>query len=783
MSECRHCGEEVSYPGAEFCCTGCETVFTALHDGGLDRFYALRGKVGVQPVEGGGRAFEPAVEPLGDGTVEAWVGVDGLHCAGCVWLIQKMPSLLDGVVESDVQLGRGRLRVRWRPGEVSFEDVARWLGRFGYAPFPLGEEGAERVDAERRALARLGTCWALAMNVMLIAIALYAGLGPADGALWHAARWASLVLTAGVVFYGGAEVFRRAASSLWTIGRGKIHVDLPVALGVLVGFAGSAYHTVIGAGEVWFDSVAVLVAALLGARWLHTRGLRIAVDSTNRLSALVPTTARVRRASGVEVTAVSELRAGDVVEVRRGDVAPGDGVVVEGQADVDMSHLTGESRVHRIDRTHPIFAGTAAVSGFVAVQLTAVGEDTRFGRLTRWVLDSDRHRAPVVMLADRLAAWFIGAILIGALIVAVVTGLTEPEQTVERVVALLVVTCPCALAMATPLAFSTAVGRAAQRGIFVRNDAVFETLGGVDVALLDKTGTLTTGAMNVVERDGVDAALLAEVAAVERLSDHPIARAFDRWDEELEVTDFETMSRGVRGRVRGRTIEVVGEPSVDARTRLSVRVEGEVHGTITLEDEVRDETLRAVETLRNRGVDVRIASGDDPLVVEAVASRLGIAPERARARCSPEEKLSMVQMLQSEGRRVLMVGDGVNDAAALKAADVGVAMYRGADLNAGAADVQLGRAGLAPLIALIDEADHTRRVVRQNLGLSATYNALAVTGAILGLVTPLVAAVAMPLSSVAVVASSLRAPRRQARAHVPPADRAVVARAVIGGPA
>lgn len=753
---CKHC-ETPCPDGAAFCCIGCEAVYSALHDGGLENFYALR-TGGAQPVsETSRRLFEPELQVLDDGTVCAAIGVDGTHCAGCVWLTEKMPSLLDGVVDARLNLGRGRLQVRWRPEQVSFADIDAWLHGFGYSAYPLeGGRGEAQRLAERDALVRVGVSWVLAANVMLLAIALYAGLDAGDGGLWTAARWLAMALSGASLAFGGREFFRRAVASVRA--RSRISVDLPVALGLSVGWLYSAFNTIVGSGEVWFDSVAVLIAALLSARWLHTRGLRVASDAMDRLSAVLPRGARLVDGEVREVDAAS-LRLDDLVEVRTGDVVPADAVIVEGAGLLDRSLLTGEAEPVSASTGQRVWAGETNTRGRFVARVEAVGDESRFGRLARFVAADDGPRAATVKLADRLAGWFVFFILAGALASAIFAALFAPAELAPRVVALLVVSCPCALGMATPLAFTVALGRAAKMGIFVRGDDVFETLRRVDTIVLDKTGTLTRGVMRVVEIVGDESAMRL-AAAAERHSTHPIAAAFAAYDDGAEVTAFdEQPGVGVRAEVDGRDVRL--GRATDGGVELIV--DGAWRATIRLGDAVRPEAIDVLDELRSRGVDVWLASGDHDVAVTKIGALVGIEPGRRLAGQSPEDKLTLIARLQREGRVVAMVGDGVNDAAALREADVGIAMHGGVELNAIAGDVQLGRSGLKPIAELFDVADAALGAVHRNLVFSATYNVLAILAAIAGLVSPLAAAIAMPLSSVTVVASSLLQRRTLAR--------------------
>ncbi len=703
-----------------------------------------------------------------------------------------MPDQIEGVVDARLNLSRGRLRVRWRPDRIALSNVVAWLEQFGYTAHPLAEDDAGPPRAERDLLKRVGTTWALAANVMLLAFALYAGLGPdAEARLFGAFRWLSFALATGVVVYGGSVFFRRAWASLrpmWRAPRSfsptQLSIDIPISVGILGGYLHSAVATVRGTGEIWFDSVSVLIAALLSARWLQIRGQRVARDAADRLLTLLPARARRRIDGETKSVATEELEVGHVVEVRAGEAMPADGRVIEGRSAVKKGILTGESRPEEVAAGDLVYAGTTNTSDRLRVEVEAAGDDSRIGELMDWLETSDGESAPIVELADRIAGVFVLVVLGAAAATWAGWTLAGSPEAVRHAVALLVVSCPCALGMATPLALTVGIGRGARRGIFVKDDAVFEQLDRLGALVVDKTGTLTEGDMRVVAVDG-DERAVELAAAAEAQTTHPIGEALREWaapgTPHEEVEEFEERAgRGLEARVSGHRVlvgrpdwvgERVGRPpaafrgAIDraaerAETPVVVAVDGTIAAVVALADPLRDDAERFVAELRRAEIEVTMLSGDHPAVVADVARRLGLPPDAARGHVSPEQKRTFVEQ-QKRARRdderpvVAMVGDGVNDAAALRAADVGVAVGGSANPSFVAADVFLTRSGLDPLFELIEGARAVLRTVRRNIGLSIAYNGVAVTAAAAGWVTPLVAAVAMPVSSLAVVASSI----------------------------
>ncbi len=797
---CAHCGLPVgrrparTAAGEACCCTGCAVVRDTLAASGLGATYD-RLRTLAPSVRPAGRPQSPEALALAeldrpaflesstraaDGGRAVDLYLDGVHCAACVWLVERLPHMVDGVAEARLDLPRARLSLVFDPERARLGDVARWLARFGYAVRPSRPEAGEAGAAERSLMVRMGVAWALAGNIMLVAFALYSGLGDAGGAMATAARWFSLALMIPAVGYGAAPFFRRAWASARAAWAAKsvrhLHLDTPIALGIAVGAGHSAWATVTGNGEVWFDSVAVLIAALLTARWLQLRSRRLAGEASDRLLALVPRVARRVAPDGtVAVVDLADVQPGDTVEIPAGEVLPVDGVVTRGQSRLDRAALTGEARPEAVAEGAAVEAGTTNLTAPLRVRATAVGEATRVGRLLAWVERGETRRAPVVLWADRIGGVFVLAVMALAAVTAALWLWLDPPSAAAHVTALLVVTCPCALGMATPLALSVASGRAARMGIFVKSDGAVQRLTEVDTVVLDKTGTLTEGRMEVAHTLGSEAALdLA--ASLDAHATHPVAEALVRARGVTDdaVAGIEAVAgQGIVGTVGGTRV-AVGRPdwieaqsaAIPARWRealaawaeaghtpVAVAVGGAPAAVLAVGDRLRDDAADLVARLFAEGKSVHVLSGDDPATVAAVARTLGVTD--ARGGVSPEAKRDAVAALQTAGRVVLMVGDGVNDAAALRQADVGAAVGGGTTAALVAADLFLTRRGVAPLVDALDGSAQAMRTVRRLLAFSLVYNALGALAAVAGLVTPLVAAAAMPVSSLAVVGLAL----------------------------
>ncbi len=801
---CVHCGLPVP-PGRRddpepFCCNGCAQAYRLLHDWGLDGYYALRERQGAPgaPARTSGRSFAAFDDPaflerhareLPGGRRRIQLYLEGVHCAACVWVVESLPRAVEGLVEVRLNFATHLAEVDWDPAAVPLSAVARALDAIGYSPHPRQGSGqAERQAEDRALLIKLGVASACAMNIMLIHGALYAG--DAQGmseSFTQFFRWVSLVLSLPVMLFSAPAFFRGAWAGL----RQRLpHMDLPVSLALLGAFAYSAVATVTGQGPVFFDSLTALVALLLGARYLQQRAQRLAIERHEGLRrANLVEFARRLGADGVAVEVPAEtIAAGDRLEVRPGELIPVDGVVLDGRSTLDQAVLTGEPEPIPVSAGERVFAGATNLGAPLTVRAHAVGAATRVGALLALVDEALAARPPIVQLADRWSRIFVVAVLALAALTGAWALLGEgltATAALERVVALLVVTCPCALGLATPVAMTVGLMRAARAGIFVKNPGAVERLPAIRRVLLDKTGTLTEGAARVVLWDG-DATLAEQVLALEAASIHPIAQAFRRsWDKPVRVVRpvdevNETAGAGIEGRVDGRRLRV-GRPgfvAIDAQAerRLApalaaglspvlVEVDGALAGVAGIGDRLRADAAATVAEL-SRFAEVQILSGDHPAVVARVAASLGLPPAAAHGGLSPEAKRDRVAESTAGGWPTMMIGDGVNDAAALALGDVGVAVHGGTGASQVAADVLLTRAGLAPVLELFTGGRRLLGVVRRNLIFSLVYNLCGASLAFLGLVGPLGAALLMPMSSLTVILSSMvgpsfRAPRRR----------------------
>lgn len=794
VTTCSHC--QLAVPPAlivpestlQFCCHGCETVYAAISAQGLDRYYALQQSSGAPAVRtrSTGRSYDELdddsfgqlyVRVLPSGMRQVELFLEGVHCAACVWIVERLPQVVPGVVMSRLDLHRASAEVVWDPTLVPLSVIAQHLDRFGYPAHPY--RGAERrqlrLQEERNLLIRMGVAWAVSGNVMVMSMSLWSGwLADMDADTTQLFRWASMLITVPSILWAARPFFAGALAAL----RGRVlHMDLPIAIGLTAGFVGGVVNVLRARGEIYFDSVASLIFLLLVGRWVQQRQRRQASDAAELLFSLAPTQARLV-VSDLDVREVplERLQIGDIVEVLAGEAIAADGVVTAGTSSIDASILTGESVPVEVAPGSAVHAGTQNLASVLRLRVQATGELTRVGQLLQAVQEASRRKAPIVALADAIVGRFVAVVLALAGLTALLWLWLDPSVALDHTVALLIVTCPCALGLATPLAVHAALGRAARLGIFVKGGDVIERLSQPTRIWFDKTGTLTQGRTTLLEAQLADD-LRPLVAALERHCSHPLGRAVvQAWGpgEGLEATGVaQTPGGGVSGQVAGFFVQVgapawlsscqgaaamhapVAECAARGRTPVLVAVDGRVAGMLAFGDPLRPDAASAIAALRALGCEVGILSGDHPVVVAAVGRELGLDPENCRGGMTPQDKLCAVQACKSAGG-VIMVGDGVNDAAALAAATVGVSVHGGAEASLQAADAFLTQPGVQAVVDLVTGARRTVHVIKRNIMFSLVYNLIGSGLAIGGLLHPLVAAIMMPVSSLTVVSSSFR---------------------------
>jgi Cu2+-exporting ATPase len=778
----------------QFCCGGCETVYNVLHGAGLEGYYGIRDAVANenQPAASSNQSYEELDDPafqqacvtnLPGGECETELLLEGMHCAACVWLVERLPRVCPGVIEARANIRTRSTTVRYSPERVPLSRVAQALDKLGYAAHPARGAGAReaRRREDRSFLIRVGVAGALAGNVMLLAIALYGGALSGIDPFWEQTlRFYSMGLGVLSLVWPGRVFFRGAIAALRTR---TAHLDIPIALALLVGGVWGSFNTLTGSGEIYFDSLAVLVFFLLVGRWVQHRQQRGAADQVELMLTLTPTSAmRLLDDGSTRRVPIEAVEVGMNVRVEAGGSISCDGIITKGTTQVDNALLTGESRPVAITEGDEVIAGATNLGSPIVLTVSAVGDSTRAAKLMALVASATADKAPIVQFADRIAARFVLVVISLAVFTFAFWTLRADLRTgIEFATALLIVTCPCALGLSTPMAMSIALGRAAKQGVLIKSAAAVEAMSNPakanGVMILDKTGTLTQGQTRVVRAECEERVLLA-AAAIEHGSNHPLARAIidAANDADLPIADqiHQTPGAGIEGVVNGERYWIGSPAFVRENTGLnrhvdelisSMLAEGltpvvigdglEQFGVLGIGDPLREDTADAIGTLKARGWSLHLCSGDHPEIANQLANQVGI--EHAMGSASPERKAELVRTLREQGHtRIVMVGDGINDAAAMALADVGIAVHGGAEAALQASDVYLTAPGLSPIETLCDLSAHTMRTIRFGLVVSLCYNTLAASLAIGGLISALLAAVIMPMSSLSVVALATR---------------------------
>ena len=806
---CYHCGQpvprgvelQVEIDGAAqpLCCRGCQAVAEAIVAGGLADYYRYRTDA-VPTARELVPAFlrqtavydNPAVQKTFvqnvDGNVrEASLILEGMVCAACVWLNEQHLAKLPGVLAVSVNYATHRARIRWDDGQIHLSRILQAVSEIGYLAHPYDPGRAQEIlERERRLqLRRLAVAAAFGMQVMILAVALYAGaFSGIETEFKNLFHWLSLVLTLPVLGYSAQPFFRSAFRDLR---QKRVGMDVPVSLGLGIAFAGSVWATVTGHGEVYYDSVVMFVFFLLTGRTFELAGRKRAAEVSEALVHMLPVTATRLVNGKQEAVPASELNGGDLVLVRPGESIPADGHVHEGRSSVDESLLTGESLPLAKTPGDILIGGSINIESPLILRVEKTGEDTVLSAILRLLDRAQTEKPAIAAAADRAAAWFVARVLLLAAGVALFWYLYDPARWLPITIAVLVVTCPCALSLATPTAITAATGRLMRRGLVTTRGHALETLARANTFVFDKTGTLTYGRLTLLDTHTYTplgaSDCLALAAALEQHSEHPIARALRATVDELRHTATDVASTpgaGLSGAINSQRYflgtaaflqEAAGVRTQDdalaalragGNTLVLLSDTRQLLAAFVIGDEVRAGAKTLITELQRHGKRVLLLTGDHPGAAERVARETGI--REVEADLLPQDKLARVHALADQGAIVAMVGDGVNDAAALAAAHVSVAMGGGTQIAAASADMILLSEHLPHLAEAVLVAGKTLRVIRQNMAWAVGYNLIALPFAAFGLVAPWMAALGMSASSLMVVANALRLSERTARA-------------------
>ncbi|MET0356871.1 MAG: heavy metal translocating P-type ATPase [Cellvibrio sp.] len=791
---CYHCGLPIP-SGSNFfvvinhkpeamCCTGCQAVASAIVDGGLENFYDYRTQINHS---GDGHKIttdwkiydlpEVQSEFVTDYDInlrQANLLLEGISCAACSWLIETHLKKNPAVKILNVNLSTHRCTLVWSPAVAPLSELLKSLAEIGYKPRPATDDQQEEFfkKENRVALFRLGVAGFGMMQAMMVAVGIYFG---ATDTWLEFLRWLSMLVATPVVFFSASPFFKSAWRSIKSK---QLIMDVPVALAIGLAYLASAWATVTNSGEVYFESVSMFAFFLLLGRYIEERARHRNRLAFGNLAQLMPLTACcITQNANEEITEnipLKMLAVNDLVLVKAGDTFPCDGVVVSGESEVVEALITGESIPVVKKVGDKVIAGTLNGQSVMRIRVTAIGSATQLSGIERLAVQATEEKPKQVVMADKIARFFIARLLVVCACVFLFWWYKDPARAVWITLSVLVVTCPCALALAMPAALSAATANLRQRGFLVARGHVIETLTHINRVIFDKTGTLTLGRFCVT-----DVVLLSEqkreyvleiAAALEADSIHPIARAFNSWHKNIRALHVkQTTAAGVEASI-GDEMYRLGTPEFSAEIFSSSAHDlalpdqhklwlllANSHGPVAwfgLEDEVRSDAREAIDKLQRMGVSVELLSGDQSGAVEKLARQLDIKDFTAGAK--PDDKLSRLKASQDSGAKVLMVGDGINDVPVLAGADVSVAMASASDLAQTRADTVLLSNQLTLLPQAIEIAYRTRKIIKQNLMFSLTYNVIALPLAAMWHVAPWAAAIGMTMSSLIVVLNALR---------------------------
>jgi len=823
QTHCYHCGLPVpnslnlfvTIEGKEqpMCCPGCQAVAQAIINGGLQDFYKYRtnnaptGQALVpefikQTIVYDNPAIQKRFVRHEKGFIrEAALILEGITCAACVWLNEHHLHTLDGVIDVQVNYSTHRARVRWDESRIHLSDILQAISHIGYIAHPYDPAHQQEIlDRERKQqLRRMGIAGVLGMQVMMLSIALYAGE-------WYGIElefkllfyYINLIFILPILFYAAQPFFKNAWRDIRLMRAG---MDVPITLGLSLAFVGSVYSVIhfqlsllgyqnFTKSSVYFDSIAMFVFFLLTARYFEWIARHRSAQAAENLVHLVPTmTTRLYQGTeGIqeELVSVTDLEIGDTVLIRPGENIPADGTIVEGHSNIDESLLTGESYPLTKKRGQTLIAGTINIDNPLQMQVDKIGVDTVLSHILRLLERAQTEKPALTQLADRIASWFVLGVLLFALSVGVYWWYINPEVWLAITLSVLVITCPCALSLATPTAMTAATSALTRIGLLTTRGHALETLAQTTHFVFDKTGTLTTGRLYLLATHCFTTMnqreCLQYATALERHSEHPIARALEEaWEkktvpilkEKINANKVSnTPGAGLQGEIAGK-VYFIGTPAfISEQAGLTLQVaqlqnlqsEGNtlvlladihtIYSAFVLGDDIRAGARELIQSLQQQGQSVSLLSGDHAYAAWRVAKAVGI--KEVSYALTPKDKVQQVKALQKHGEIVAMIGDGVNDAPVLAQAQISIAMGSGTQVARASADMILLTEQLPHLLTGIKMARRTLKIIRQNVVWAIGYNVLALPAAAVGWVAPWMAAIGMSCSSLFVVVNALR---------------------------
>lgn len=794
------------------CCYGCQAVAQSIINSGMGDFYkfrttrSLKAREVVPEFLQQLKAYDnPQVQKQfiseesglnGDAQVrEVSLILEGIVCAACVWLNEQHLNTLPGVISANINYSNNRARVRWDNNRISLSEILESITRIGYLAHPYNPDRQQAVieKEKKQQLRRIGIAAVLGMQIMILAVALYTGdWWGMEESFRQLFRWVSLGVTVPLLLFASSPFF---SAALRDLKNRRVGMDVPVALGIGIAFSASVLHTFQGSGEIYFDSVAMFTFFLLSARYFESGARKRTAEATEALLNLQPAIATkliVDSNGGYDHQkqvnlSVAELAIGDYVLVRPGEHIPVDGTIIEGTSGINESLLTGESLPVIKTVNDSVIGGSTNTESPLVVKIDKIGDDTVLASIQRLLEEAQNRKPAIAKMADRLASKFVAIILLLAGGVAIYWYQIDPAHWVAITVATLVVTCPCALSLATPAAFTAASGQLARLGLLPTSATALETLSRATDFVFDKTGTLTQGNIRLVKAVSLDdnpsEHHLHIAAALEAGSEHPVARSLIQAAGEIaqarpsiKASQLDNKAgAGVHGMIEGTqwylgninyihqicaqsiSLALLEENRISSMTLVALATDTKIVAVFAFDDELREEAQTLIKKLKQQNKTITLMTGDNEANALRIARQIGI--DNVYANMKPADKLARVQSMQQQGAIVAMTGDGINDAPVLAGADVSIAMGSGTQLAAAHADLILLSNHVEHLYAGYLISRRTLKIIRQNLSWAFGYNLLAIPAAATGHVDPWMAAIGMSASSLLVVLNALRLTR------------------------
>lgn len=769
-----------------FCCKGCQGVYHLLREEGLDTFYEKMGNTKLQPAAAVSENLEKFdtegflkqyINVRDDGLYEIHLIIEGIHCSACVWLNEKVLHKTDGIIEAVINFSNHKAKVVWDPEVIKLSQIIAKIQSIGYNAYPYDARvQEERINKERRDYyARLLVGVFATMNIMWIAIAQYLGYFSGMRSDYkNVLNVAEFILATPTLFYTGWVYYRGA---WYGLKNRFINMDFLIATGATLAYIYSIYAMVTQHGEVYFDSVTMIVTFIFVGKYLEVLSKKKAVDTLDRMTASLPTEVIVIEDNEKRLKSVEEVRQGDLLEVTPGDKIVIDGEIVGGEASFDLSSLTGESVPVLKGEGEEITSGSVCLDAVIRYRAQKTYRDSMLSNIITLLEESMTKKPKIEKLANEVSGYFSVTILLIALLTFVGWYYLEGsfEHALIVAISVIVIACPCALGLATPVATLVGLGEGAKRGILFKEASFLETMAKSDLLLLDKTGTITEGRPEVVRVEEVAPYDADVLYALVSSSKHPVSRGVKAWLEQhhevLQPPQLEDIknieARGLRATCQGvqiaggsaRLLEEMGI-AIEVRREDSLFafvVDGAPKVLFYLRDRPKEGAREAIGAIRKMGLEVVMLTGDVDEVAKKIAAEVGI--EKVRSGLFPQDKAALVDRYHEEGRIVIFAGDGINDALALSKSDIAIAMGSGADISVEVSDVVVMDDSILTLSDAIRLSRAAYRNIKQNLLLSLTYNALTIPLAVAGYVIPLVAALSMSLSSLLVVANAVRIKR------------------------